>query len=320
MEDGRRVLAGQTQQPTELDPEIIKDTQEFSDVYLSFVYRLATKQYEQDYQAMLQLIAEDEKPAKPKVEPKPKHAPKTEETQADRDFPRTSNHVETKGIKKTSNPKVKPQYGKRETFMTETDMKEARDDHKPVIKRLVNRTDVSSDGYSSKLDHNYRKLANDNYMPDVGGHIRKPSFKPSIPKASGAVRNPEINRLLQEAENKKQMLQLQLRNVESDIQKLKKAVVRPRAVYSDAESRPYLAPIYRNPTPPVVQQEPSRDREGESFREDLHSENSSNHPVHRSDYQYSNYKEFNPQTRPRQLDNAAFVKKLNEERKEREVV
>ena len=321
MDDRQSGHGSQPSRAKQVDEVTVADTREFADVYLGFVYRLAVKQYEDDYLSMRQLITEEDKAVRRASEPKPKLVGKAEAYQDDRHHPKNRANAETKAPYKESAAKVKPQAYQKEVLAEQGRRRQSREHPYVDENRLLPTADPSVDAYSSRLEHNYRKLANGDSHHDHDSTFKKPSFKPSIPKAADTSKNPEINKLLRDAENKKHILQLQLRDVDQDIQRLKKIIVRPKHYLelNQPLPRPVLAPVYRHPTPPAVQQQKAaKEKSADSFREDYHSEKSENYLHY--DYQGApGYHDYSDNMLPKQIDNAAFIRKLNQEKKEREV-
>lgn len=300
---------------------VIQQVHDFADVYLGFVYRLASKQYEDDYQTMRKMLAyahhheeDDERSRRRPSEVDPqvktsKHTPRAPEVNEYRS-------------EKHQHSKMKHKRDDKDTFLTDVVKKENKlneqfsdkDSRKPSFK-------ISSN-YGYQIERNYRNIEEDRMSSQHRNDIKKPSFKSPVPRLVESNKKAEAEMMLKIANSKKNQLKTQLYEVESDIRRLKNIIIKPRGqAISVAPPPRYMPPKDHSYSRdmPVVDNRRGKEPSYDSFREQPRSEISRRHHIQDETPPLDYYDPYDTPIEPLTDDNAAFVRKLNQEKKEREV-
>lgn len=302
------------------DREIREDAEEFVGVYMEFVYRLAFKQYEVDYLEMRRMLsqANDESA----LETDRRQSEVSSHVKTNNETPRLPQDKEDRYETRHHSEKMKHQYEKKDTFLTDVNRKEIKKQDRYMDRESRKPSFKISNNYGYKIERNYRNIEDDRMNSRLEREHKKPSFKSPVPRAAESVKRAEAEELLRVAMSKKHELKTQLYEVESDIRKLKNIVVKPRShttavaphpAYIQPKEHPYsrAAPVahYKR------HNEPSKD----SFRDDVYSEASRGRSRYEDNLAADNFDQYEMPTHLPVEDNAAFVRKLNQEKKEREV-
>ena len=289
----------------ELNKREIKD---FTKVYLGFVYRLAVGQYEEDYQEMRKIIEEDRRHYD-EYGTEPDYKLVNEKIAKNRDLEGIENR-EKRVLNKdnTHSTKVPASIDnhRHDVFYTDdTDnrYKSGRYSYLPPSQLGKGRS-----GQPRTI------LRSDNKSPK----IRRPDDQ--APQKSSLATPAEQLEFLKEAEQKKRQLERELQMLESSINK-----TRLVASQNNKQHQMMTAPIRES----SYEEEKGRGKKTSENSVDYRRENRGlsedrrkysgvssalkSHPIG------SNYHEAESISHPKYYDNAEFIRRLNREKKEREV-
>jgi hypothetical protein len=264
----------------------IKELKEFSDTYLGYLYRLSVKQYEDDYQEIKQYIDEV------------KHSKASEPNSQ---------------INKGNKAKGKALAGSSVENYHESRLLNP-DNDSPEENIFV--TDKQMNGIEEKTRKFVVKSGNGGMNPKYLSHSTRPK-KHSRDQAIPEELTEEIDyNLIREAKTKKRILEKQLREIENEVHEMKRMIIRKKkgvpepGVPESREKRPYSKNYssYDHRT--------MEDGRTDNRRKNRYADTDSysyERPTAGVDYAHGESPKKN------YVDIASFIKRMNAEKKEREV-
>ena len=280
-----------------------KEVKEFADVYLGFVYRLAVRQYEEDYREMRQVIEESR--------------------EHDADQPDKHGQERRLSGEKLPPDRARGQPLAKPAHTQSTQVPKSTDNNNELFRtddtEIRFKKDKPSLGvYTPPMKSAYRK----------DHHILRPAYRPAAGKlgaaspASGPALNSPQEQLdyLREAEEKKRLLERELRLLESSISKTKNEVGGNSRDRSLLEERG-AGSFYEEEAQAASKRQRSRDylKEHRVISEPSRKDSGVTSALKKN----AGLAYLNPEassvSRPYYVDNAEFIRRLNQEKKEREV-
>jgi hypothetical protein len=264
----------------------VKELKEFSDTYLGYLYRLSVKQYEDDYQEIKQYI--DEVKHSKGAEPNSK-------------------------INKGNKAKGKPPIGSGPDNYHESTLMNQDNDFGEENLFI---TDKQMNGIEEKTKKFVVKSGNGGMNPKYLSHSTKPKkLSRELLQPEGLTDEIDYN-LIKEAKTKKRILEKQLREIEHEVHEMKRMIIRKKkgvpeqGVPESKDRRPYSKNYSSYDHRTAEEAKTDSRRKNRYLETDSYSYERQTPGV---DYAHGESPKKN------YVDIASFIKRMNEEKREREV-